>query len=322
MSAIEDLLRDALHGEGDAIDVTDADVARLETELREAIEGRPRAGIVSVPRRRITVSVAAAVAAAVALVAGGYALGQRERGPTQPAGAPTQEQPPVPPWLVGLWRAEGNSQWLWEFRADGRVGVTDNSGGYLRGDTVKDRITRRVGDQFTLDGAEPIAGCDGTDSFRLLSPGVLMFASLTEGCQPDPDGFPLQRVLPRPAGPQAEEPAVPATDPFVVDSNGSLEGSWLHVESGTLLSVGLRPVGASLTYVIDDDGDGSTDPDQRGLISVNTNGSVQVRPFAQDTPGCSPVFTKVVSNEATLTTTSAAGGCFPAGSRQTWIRLH
>ena len=101
-----------------------------------------------------------------------------------------------------------------------------------------------------------------------------------------------------------------------------LDGTWLHAESRTLLVIGTGYAGSSKTYIMDDDGDGSTDPDQRGVITTGPDGVVQARPTADYDPGCAPQFAAVVSDSATMTTTAGDGGCVPTGVRQTWIRLN
>ena len=74
---------------------------------------------------------------------------------------------------------------------------------------------------------------------------------------------------------------------------------------------------------MDDDGDGATDPDQRGLITIGTDGSVRARPSAGGgDPTCAPHFTNAMTDSTTMTTTGSGGGCVPTGTRQTWIRLN
>lgn len=75
-------------------------------------------------------------------------------------------------------------------------------------------------------------------------------------------------------------------------------------------------------YVLDDDGDALVAPDQRGTVTVTPSGAVGPVAGASTVGNCAPVFTKVVSDRATLTTTAGPGGCFPEGSTQTWVALN
>ena len=75
-------------------------------------------------------------------------------------------------------------------------------------------------------------------------------------------------------------------------------------------------------YLVDDDGDGPFAPDQRGTVTMAPSGATLPVPSTQTPDGCAPVFTKVTSDKATMTTTAGAGGCFPEGSTQTWVALN
>jgi hypothetical protein len=320
VTAMEARTRSVLHRATDGLLVTEDDMDRMEGELMTLLETRPSEG--RTPRRgRWEWGVAAAAVAA--LVLGGAALWQvnhDQTAPAVPAPAPAPTWPLVPPELVGLWQNQPDSPWLWEFRADGRVLITDTVAGYLKGVSPSStRVVARRGDRLTMRDDENDASNCAPMQVAFISPERV---DLRDGCQPDAETLHLERISPRdPAGP-ALQPRFPHEVSRPVTEETQLEGSWLHVESGRLLAVGIPLVGGALTYLMDDDGDGSTHPDQRGVLTVEPDGSVRPQPKAGDAGACAPAFSKVMSTTASIITTSADGGCFPAGSTQTWLRLN
>lgn len=326
MSEVEARTRAALHEIVGGVDVTDHDVARMEADLLTALDPRRRPGGSHVralgPVRRRW-GLAAAAVAAVAAIAGGIALSSDGWEPARPAGAPPSDQPLVPPELVGLWREVPNSPHVWEFTADGRVGWTKSANGYLSGEAIGSRVTRRVGDVLTLAPSEARPECHGDHRFVITSPMAASVTNLSTTCDVPPGwGTLLERISPETSPGDAVIPLMGARPQSTVRSVDGIRGSWLHAASGTILVVGGEKSGPWLTYLIDDDGDGSTAPDQRGLVSVRPDGSGQVRPFASADADCTPSFAGVVSDGATLSTTSGRDGCFPPGSTQVWISLN
>ena len=324
MNAVEARTREALHDAVDALGVTEADVARMQAQMLDAVRGTRRHGVsrVLAPGRRRWGLAAAAVAVAAA-IAGGLALSAEDSEPTQPAGAPASDQPLVPAELVGLWREVPNSPHVWEVTADGRIGWTGSPNGYLGGVAVGSRVTRRVGAVLTLAPSTVRPECHGEHRFVMTSPMAVSVTNLSKTCDVPPGwGARLERISPETSSGDAVVPLVASRPPSRVLSVDDLRGSWLDPASGTLLVVGGEGVGAWSTYLMDDDGDGSTAPDHRGLVSVRPDGSVQLRPFATADPSCTPSFEDVVSDAATLTTTGGGGGCFPSGSTQVWVRLN
>ncbi|MEO6413307.1 MAG: hypothetical protein ABIO48_12055 [Pedococcus sp.] len=101
-----------------------------------------------------------------------------------------------------------------------------------------------------------------------------------------------------------------------------LEGTWLNQDTNRVLVVASPSAGEGLSYLVDDDGDGSVRRDQRGVLTLAPDGSVRPQPQTSSPDGCAPVFSKAISNVATLVTTSGRNGCFPAGSTQTWLRIN
>lgn len=325
MNTAEARTREALHDVVDRIEVSGQDVARMEHELarRSGTVTGPVGVVAGRSRRRLLVAVAAVVLLAVG-VAG---LSSRDADPTQPAGAPAQPAgapaqvgPLVPPELVGTWRNVPDSLWVWEFSADGHLGAVESASSYLAGGTRANTVTRRVDDVYTTVDPD---GCITEMRISPTSPEAVAVTMLSGTCEVE-EGLELQleRVAPGPAGARAQLPHRSPGTPFARRNIGFLDGTWLHVESGTVLAVGSPAVGDAHTYVMDDDGDGATRPDQRGLVTLAQDGAVQARPFASDTVGCSPNFASIVTDGARMTTTSAAGGCFPVGSSQTWVGLN
>jgi hypothetical protein len=319
LTAMEARTSAALHVVADGLLVSEGDLDRMEGELMTLLETRPP-GRGTTRRSRWELGVAAAAVAALAV--GGTALwrASHEEAPATPAPAPSQ--PLVPPELVGLWQVQPDSPWLWEFGADGRVMNVDTAAGYLAGGESAGRIIRRDGDRFTLDeaGASPTvaAACAGL-RIRVVAPGV---ASLTEDCGAAPLDLRLEKVSPhRPVDPPIT-PRFPDTVARQVTTVSQLEGSWADQATGLVLVVATQSGDGEPTYLVDGDGDGSVRPDQRGVLTVGTDGSVRPRPAASPSGGCAPVFTKVVTTTAVLTTTSGPGGCYPDGSTQSWIRLN
>lgn len=296
------------------------------------LDSRPTSGATA-PRRHRDLVVAAV--AAVALVVAGVALWQvNHPEPTPPSGglAPQPTRQLIPTELVGLWQATPDSSWLWEFSADGRLLITVGVDGYLRGagdvrgsDGAETVTIERTGNTYAMNDAQ--ASTTGVDGSSGCSGSRIEFVaaetiSLVDDCGGAGSELRLERVSPR-------DPTAPALRPRFaqgvarpVTAVGQLEGSWVNAETHRVLAVGPPSDGAALTYVLDDDGDGSVRPDQRGTLTVGAGGSVRPRPGSNTAGGCAPTFSKVVTTGATLVTTSTGNSCFPVGSTQTWLRLN
>ena len=327
VTAMEARTRTALHRATDALVVTEKDMDRLEGELMTLLETRPSEGKVA---RRGRWEWGVAAAAVAALVLGGAALWQvnhEKTTPAAPAPAPAPTWPLVQPELVGLWQNQPDSEWLWEITAEGRIQATDTAVAYLRGarvargDEAPITIAKRAGDLYTIQTG--LAGSqDECDKLRIHLEAADA-ATMRPGC-PNAETFVLhlERVSPRTAAAGALAPRFPTEAARTVTVTSELEGTWVNEATKQVLAVGQLASGAALTYVLDDDGDGVVDPDLRGLLTVGSDGSVRPVPGSGTGDGCAPVFTKVVSRTATLTTTSGPDGCFPTGSTQTWLRLN
>ena len=321
MNAMEGRTREALHRVADGLVVSEHDLDRMEGNLMTLLDSRPTDERTT-PRRQRDWLVAAV--AAVALVVGSVALWQANTTTTQtpPAGRLAPSEPLVPPELVGLWQNQPAGPWLWEFTADGRITYTDTAAGYLDGGQGKERVIQRNGDLYTLvdSSTTPGGGCAKL-RIRVVGPGILTVGS---GCPGDSLDLRLEKVSPR----DTTDPQLTVRFPNEVRRHVTLgtqlEGSWIDQETGRVLVVGLPRVGGELPYMVDDDGDGLVRPDQRGVLTVEADGSVRAQPSSTTAAsgGCTPAFSSVFSTTATLVTTSGADSCYPQETRQTWLRLN
>jgi hypothetical protein len=329
VTVMEARTRAALHRATDGLLVTEEDMDRMEDELMTLLETRPSEGKVA---RRGRWEWGVAAAAVAALVLGGAALWQvnhEQTAPAAPAPAPAPTWPLVQPELVGLWQNQPDSSWLWEITAEGRIQSSQTAIAYVRdaravrGENEPMNVAKREGDLYTLAQTGMAGSQDGCDKLRIHLEGPDA-ATLGNGCPTgDPWVLHLERVSPRTAAAGALSPRFPTGTARTVTVTAELEGTWVNEATRQVLAVAQLSSGAApLTYVLDDDGDGAVDPDLRGLLTIGSDGSVRPVPGSGTGQGCAPVFTKVVSRTATITTTSGPGGCFPAGSTQTWLRLN
>ena len=323
MNAMEGRTREALHRVADGLVVSEHDLDRMEGNLMTLLDSRPTDARTA-PRRQRDWVVAAV--AAVALVVGGVALWQANSHPqAPPAGRLAPSQPLVPPELVGLWQNQPESPWLWEFASDGRFWNVESATEYVRASGVPgdspERVTRRDGDLYTMtesgSPSSPGTGCTQT-RIQVVGDTFILKDPCGNGAEPP---LRLERVSPRSAAAPALKPRFPTDVERTVTMTIQIEGSWLHPATNLLLVVGQPALDDGLTYVLDDDGDGLSRPDQRGVLSVSPDGTVALQPQTIG-GGCALAFSKAISNTATLVTTSSVNGCFPAGSTQTWLRLN
>lgn len=331
MNAMEGRTRDAMHRVADGLLVSAHDLDRLEEDLMTRLDpdisstpqshGGSRLTDGSKARSRRWVGAVAAVAALV-LVVGGVALWRDNRQTTPPV-SPTRtgSQPLVPPELVGLWQNVPESRWLWEFAADGRFGYTENAAAYLRGEALSARIAKRDGEVYTVLDTEK--NCSMQWRIRVVRPEAVDVAVSNDTCGDYAAAtLSLVRVSPRDPAAAPFRSWFPLETERAVTLVEQLEGSWVNPDTDLVLVVAAPKTGGGLTYLLDDDGDGSVRPDQRGVLTVAADGSTVPQPDPAFDDGCAPLFTKLVTDTATLTTTSGKDGCFPAGSTQTWQRLN
>jgi hypothetical protein len=330
---MEGRTREALHQVADGLIVSEHDLDRMEGNLMTLLDSRPTDEHAP-PRRRKDWAVAAA--AAVALVVSGVAFWEanHDSSPTQPAVRPAPRPSLVPPELVGLWQNQ-DSPWLWEFTVDGRILNTSTAEGYLRGsgdlrggDGAMTVVDRR-GDVYTLTDASTAATTPGTPTgpdngcgtrIQVVAPETVTYR---DECSGDAGiSLRFERLSPRDPAAPALAPRFPVGVARRVTLVTQLEGTWVNRETNRVLVVASPAVGEGLTYLVDDDGDGSVRPDQRGVLTLAPDGSVRPQPRTSSPAGCAPVFSKAISNVATLVTTSGRNGCFPAGSTQTWLRIN
>ena len=322
MTTIEDRTRLALHGQADALVVTDGELNRMEEDIMTLLDTRP--GGADQARRRRWTWVAAA--AAVAVVGAGAALwtNGRESAAPLPASSPTTSATiPFDPALVGLWRYELDGQWLWTFTDDGRVTWFDSAQGMLHGSGELRPVIARNGD--TYDVLQQPGNC----VVRILVPPPARDSTVIRVVHDEcPGGYDagsegvFERVSGRAASSPALEPLYPVGVAEPATALTRMAGTWVDPATGTVLALALPSwAGGDAEYLLDDDGDGLVSPDQRGRVTMTPSGAVQPVPAPGTVGTCAPVFTKVVADTATLTTTAGPGGCFPEGSTTTWFSV-
>ena len=322
MSTTEARVHDALHEAMDELRVADHDIARMEHDLFAALAGSGRRqGALRQRRRRW--GLVAAVAVLAAVVAGALVVTGDERGSEKlPAKPPASNRPLVPAELVGTWRTVPDARRVWAFVSDGRVSVDPTAGDFLEAD-FKDRVVTRSGDLYTVHTED---GCDETVRIRFVASGSAALSGQRTTCDPtlgpETEETLLERISPQPfLGGDLARPR-PSTEPGFLPQSTFIEGVWLHVESGTLLAMGRPWRGELLRYVLDDDGDGKSDPDQAGRLVMSEAGPPVFKPDA--TTGLSPCrleFTSLVVLHNTMTTQTPPGACLTTGARQTWVRI-
>jgi hypothetical protein len=99
-------------------------------------------------------------------------------------------------------------------------------------------------------------------------------------------------------------------------------GTWLLRGTGTTLVV-VPTSSIEGEYVLDDDGDGWSAPDERGSVTLRPDGSVVLSPTEGDDRPCATVFRRVLTTGATLEGEAAENSCGWIGRQQgTWIRIN
>ena len=327
MTNIEERTRRALHEVADGLLVSEDDLHHMEEEIMTLVD-TPTQKQQTSPSRRWTWAVAAA--AAVALVLAGTALwrtGDRAAAPV-PASSPTSSTSDAAllfdPAVVGLWRIGPDGEWLWTFTADGRVTWTDTAQGLIHGARELRPVIAQNGD--TYDVLQQPGNCVVRLRVTPTGPDSTTIRVVDDQCpggyDPGAEGK-FERVSGRAASSAGLEPHYPAGASGVATSMTQVTGTWVDPETGTVLALDSpASAGGQAAYLVDDDGDGLVAPDQRGRVTMTSSGAVQPVADPSTAGTCAPVFTKVVTDTATMTTTAGPGGCFPAGSTQTWVALN
>ncbi len=327
MSIDERHVTTALQAYARGLDVTDADLDHLEAQLGERLHPAPRQ---NGPRHPWEWAVAAC--AVVALVLAVTALWRTRAQETLPATTP----PPsiTARELAGLWVVElANSDgYLWHFSGDGRRAVSRTPEQYVDLGGNFEPFTLGPGDVFTF----PVDGgsCRATVGWAGQGRMTLTPLEVQDNCPYFPDGevWPFTRVSPASVAgtamvrsPNVTVAQLPATQQVSLDD---VVGTWLLQGTGTTLVVAPGPAGRA-QYVLDDDGDGTVDPDQRGTLTLRPDGGVVLRP-STGAP-CDTVYSRVANTGATLEVELDEAGCGRVGAthgawfeltRVTWIRLN
>ena len=325
MNGTEGRTRKALHEVADGLLVSDDDLRRMEEDIMTLVDTPTSKQQYAAPSRRWAWAVAAAAAAA--LVLAGTALwrtGDHAVAPV-PATSPTADAAILfDPELVGLWRNEVDGNFLWTFTADGRVTWLDSAQGMIHGARELRPVTARDGD--TYDVLQQPGDCTVRFHTYFIGPDTARIEVLDDQC---PGGYEagdegrFERVSGRAASSQPLEPYYPKGPSRPAESMTSVSGTWLDPDTGTVLALASPNWAAGdAEYLMDDDGDGVMSPDQRGRVTMAPSGAVQPVDGPATAGTCAPVFTSVTTDTATMTTTAGAGGCFPEGSRTTWVSVN
>ena len=293
----------ALQTHARGLDVTDADLDRLEARVNERLHPARRP---NGPRRPWEWAVAAC--AVVALVLAVAALWRTRATETVPA-SPTI----TPSDLAGLWLVdEQGGEWVWEFSADGRLAVSTTASGYIKryhhttftleGDVLSFRDMGEVCRStvgLSAEGRMTLTPVGGPVRCRLWDPG---------------EGMPWPFIRVSPASLPGAMLTVRNSDrlraPTESGSMTDVVGTWLLRGTGTILVV-MRTSSGVGEYVLDDDGDGQVDPDQQGTLSSGRTAAsscalrgARSRAATRSTRGWSPL---APSSRRTSTTRAAVG---------------
>ncbi|HET6967380.1 MAG TPA: hypothetical protein VFI44_03835, partial [Ornithinibacter sp.] len=274
------------------IDVTDADLDRLEALVNERLHPARRS-----QGHRRPWEWAVAACAVVALVLAVAALWRTPAAETVPA-SPTI----TPSDLAGLWLVdEQGDDWVWELSADGRLAMSSTASAY---------INRYHHTTFTLEG-DVLSFRDRGELCRstvgLSAEGRMLLTPLggPVRCRLwDPvDGGPWPFIRVSPASLPGAMLTVRNPDrqraPTEPGSMTDVVGTWLLRGTGTILVVVRTSPGVG-EYVLDDDGDGQVDPDQQGTFVLRPDGGVVLRTERGAEQACDTVYSRVVTSGAIL----------------------
>lgn len=306
----------AMRAYAHGLDVTDADLDRLEAAVGERLHTGPRQ---NGPRRPWEWAVAAC--AVVALVLAVAAVWRTRVEETVPAMPPSV----TPADLAGVWLSEypRGGGWLWHFTLDGRIGFTNTARAYV---TVSEHRKAFVLEGDVLDFPEGGQRCRA--AVRQRDEGTMTLTPVRDRPQcdlfDDGDVWDFVRVSPVSVagttlaeGPN-EDDRRPAAEP---DSLTDVAGTWLFEGTGTVLVV-VRSSAREGEYFVDEEGDGVR-PDQRGTLVIPPDGGIVLRPAGGVEQGCETVYSRVVSTGVSLQLQLADSSCGRLGAaRGTWIRLN
>jgi hypothetical protein len=316
MNAIERRVTEALQTYGEKLEMTTQDINRLEEELEQKRAVRQSA---STQRRNRIFQGAVAACAVTGVVLGALAL-RSDPPPPVPAGptAVTTND------LAGVWSYDS---WLWTFHADGRL--TQSNRPYDPDAQTDSGATSstytRTPDGFIQRLGAGSQACDVTWK-GTISPEGRLRATPTEesgpGCEAAsgpvatgaPEVWEFTRVSPVSTAGADLALLWPTTAPQPLPNVAKVYGTWLLRGSGTLLSI--DPSGDYAVRTFD-----TLDQPQTGKAAVPRAGSLVFTPTS--TPSCTARYESVVTRNATMDATSAAGSCARlGGTTDTWIRIN
>lgn len=323
MTIDERSITTALQSCARGIDVTDADLDRLEERVNDRLHPASRAQVRGGRRWDWAVAACAVLALVIAMTA----LWRTRVEEPLPATPPPTTITPAD--LAGVWLVDvGDSDgYLWQFTADGKLDMTNSPEQYVDLLRVLGEYTLGADDVLAFH-SDPVP-CRAT--VRLAGEGRMTLTPIVgqENCDlfKNDVWWPFTRVSPASVAGTAMvkspnllagHPDTPATPAVSTDD---LVGTWLLQGTGTILVVITDPSSPDGRYTLDDDGDGAISPDQRGTATVRSDGGVVLRP-SEGAP-CDTVYSTAATTGTTLEAELADSSCGRiGGTRDTWIRLN
>lgn len=307
----------ALRSVAGGLEVSDADVARLESEFIVGRSSRPQRLVR--PRQNWPVAACAVLALALALTAL-WAVGGGRGVPATPAPSALASGPLTAGDLVGVWRVDADpSPIVWVLDANGKAAIWSTPED-LRGDQSEQGFPYSLnGNVLTLRWRDT---CTASWTISVVASGRLVADGVSGGsCGPFSHAWQssvLTRVVPAAAG--EVEPKYIGGTLERVEWLSALEGTWLLSGTGRLLAVD-----DAGHYVVSD---GAATVDDKGRVPIVEQGIVAVRAegavvFTAKGEDCTRSYAPVRSDYATMDARLAQDSCGRlGGAADTWIRLN
>ena len=299
------------------LEVSGADVARLESEFIVDRSSRPKRLVR--PRQNRLVAACAVLALALALAALSIVGGVRGV-PATPSHFVSASRALTAADLVGVWRVDHDpSPIVWVLNANGKVAIWSTPED-LMGDQSEQGFPYSLkGNVLTLRWRDT---CTASWTISVVASGRLGADGVSGGsCGPFSPGWQssvLTRVVPAAAGEVKPKYIVGTLER--VQWLSALKGTWLLSGTGRLLAVD-----DAGHYVVSDDAatvddNGRVPLVEQGTVTLGADGSVV---FAVKGEDCARTYAPVRSDYATMDARLAQDSCGRlGGAADTWIRLN
>lgn len=319
----ERLIREALEDSVEQLTCPEPDVNRLLAAGRTA------------RRRRVGVVAGLAGVAMLVLVLAGLSFDYAGRAGRALEPVPAGPLPAAPMTVAvsradvaGVWMVEQkhSAGYLWHFNTDGVRDTSDDPREYQH-PTEGDAGPYTVGPKgsITFEGGD--GPCRATATRSSEGRMILTPTGVQPHCPPFAKGetWSFIRVSPlSAAGAElVQHPhALPPTTATAPDSVSDVAGTWLLKGTGTILAAVASSSNGG-EYLVDDDGDGWAEADERGTFTVGADGAVVLRPTGGAGQVCETVLDGVRTTGVTMQTQLADMSCGRLGGElSTWIRLN